>query len=190
MEKDVIINLPGQVQDLVWDWIDKNDLFELTKAHNIAFVKWFVSNGSYKSIKLFIDSVELYEGKLKHVFVRNQGVSNEWEHLNANEDLKAVLALENVKAIDFPKLNYRDRDQIEQENELLKKDDQKKKNSSNQRVRIADAKTHKKFGVVARQRVVKFMRDAYKAFDETGLLPMSKAATQELTTRQTGEGKQ
>jgi hypothetical protein len=114
LEKSVIINLPGQVQTLVKQWLERNELLELAAENNITFVKWFVTNGGYGSVKLFTDSVELYKGKLIHVFVRNEGVCPEWDHLAANSNLTGVLLLPHVKAINFPKFYYLERDTVDE----------------------------------------------------------------------------
>lgn len=160
LEKSVIINLPGQVQTLVNEWLERNDLLELAAENNITFVKWFVTNGGYGSVKLFTDSVKLYKGKLIHVFVRNEGICPEWDHLAANSKLTGVLSLPHVKTINFPKFYYLERDTVDE----LK-------------LTFSAARQHPSFSMVPRRRLSKFLSDAYAAMEQTGLLSVEKPSS-------------
>ncbi len=170
LEKSVIINLPGQVQTLVKQWLERNELLELAAENNITFVKWFVTNGGYGSVKLFTDSVELYKGKLIHVFVRNEGVCPEWDHLAANSNLTGVLLLPHVKAINFPKFYYLERDTVDE----LK-------------LTFSAARQHPSFGMVPRRRISKFLSDAYAAIEQTGLFGV-KEPLSDTNSGAEGEG--
>ena len=60
MSVSVIVNLPANVYPLVTDWIEKNDLLSLGEKHGVNICKWFICNGGYDSIRLFMDSPETF----------------------------------------------------------------------------------------------------------------------------------
>lgn len=84
MTKTVIANLAAQSHRAVKGWIEKNLLLKLGEAQGVSFCKWFVSTGGYDSLNLFKQSVNSYEGKVPHILVRNLGLCDDWEHVNAD----------------------------------------------------------------------------------------------------------
>lgn len=152
MEKPVIVNLAAQSHRAVFDWIERNNLFDLGNEHGVRFCKWFVCNGGYDSLNLFTQSLTSYEQRMQHILVRNWGVCDDWEHIESDEQLAKLLKKHKVKVIDFPKLAYKERNIIDRE-----------------RMTYADALVYKEFGVISKQRVSNFLKKAYAAFDGAGV---------------------
>ena len=164
IEQPVIVSLPSQVHRAVTAWIDRNKLLELGKEYQVDFVKWFVCNGEYDSVKLFMASLNCYEDRITHVLVRNLGLCDEWSQLEEDKSLQKLITKYRVKVIDFPKLAHRERYLINQK-----------------RLRFDEARSNKEFGILGKQRVVNFLKAAYASFDsaEVWQQPVTAAAKSE-----------
>ena len=79
-EKSVLVNLPAQVYSNVTNWIRRNDLVNLGKDNSIKFIKWFVCTGGVDSVNFFLKSLNDLGDDILHVFVRNQGLCDDWEY--------------------------------------------------------------------------------------------------------------
>ncbi|HEY9693729.1 MAG TPA: mobilization protein [Oculatellaceae cyanobacterium] len=169
LEKVVIVNLPAQSHNFVKSWIDKNELIDLGEQNGIAFVHWFVCSGGYDSVQLFLKSIQEYDKRMPHILVKNIGLRDDWSAVDADKDFKKVTAkCKPYCTIEFPKLAYFERDVIDRE-----------------RLRFDVAKQCKEFdfGVVNRQRINNFLRDAYAEINKTKLfvnenrIPVKNEAT-------------
>ena len=158
-KKTVIVSLPSQVHRAVTAWIEQNELLRLADEYQVNFVKWFVCNGEYDSVKLFVASLECYEDQITHVLVKNFGLCDEWSLVEEDESLQDLLTKYRVKVIDFPKLAYRERCTIDRK-----------------RLRFDDAREYQEFGILGKQRVVNFLKAAYASFDSTGVWSESSGA--------------
>lgn len=114
LEKPVVVNLPANVHRHVADWIEENDIIDLCQANEILLGKWFLSNGSYHSVSLFVDSVKEFEGKLPHIFVRNQGLCPDWSNLKQHKPFQDIKKKYRFEEIEFPLLRFAERDFLEQ----------------------------------------------------------------------------
>jgi hypothetical protein len=149
MKKPVIVSLPSQVHRTIKIWMDRNQLLQLGSEYGVDFCKWFVCNGEYDSVKLFLASLKCYEETaMNHILVRNIGLCDEWEHIERDESVQSLIQKYQIKVIDFPKLGYKERYLINQK-----------------RLKFDEAREYKEFGVLGRQRVVNFLKAAYVAFD-------------------------
>lgn len=151
MEKSVIVSLPSQVNRAVTTWIDDNQLLKLGEEHGVSFCKWFVSNGEYDSIRLFQSSLDYYKGQMTHILVKNLGLCDEWSPVENDQLLQKLISKYQVKVVDFPKLGYQERYLINQK-----------------QLRFDDAREDQDLTILGRQRVVNFLKAAYKSFDSTG----------------------
>jgi hypothetical protein len=150
IKKRVLVNLPAQVFIPITNWIEKNELLDIAPEDNVKFYHWFVSDNGYDSLKLFRHSVEYFKSDIPHIFVRNWGRCDDWEQ---NEELEALINDYQVKVIDFPKfIGTSDRNRIDSES-----------------LTFAKARDSKKFSSIGRQRVKRFLREAYQAFATTEL---------------------
>lgn len=155
LEKSIIVNLPSQSYKFVKRWIEKNDLIELGQQNGIGFVHWFVCTGGHDSVQLFLTSIQQFQGKIPHILVKNLGLRDDWKAVEDSKEFKKVTGqFKPHSSIEFPKLDYFERDTIDRE-----------------RLRFDEAKECKQFdfGIVNRQRVHNFLRDAYAQIDITKL---------------------
>ena len=152
MDKPVIVSLPSQVHRAMKEWIETNKLIELGSEHGVKFCKWFVCNGEYDSVNLFVKSLSSYSSRMTHILVKNFGLCDEWEQVDEDDVVQKSIKKYKAKTIEFPKLPYRER-------YILNKD----------RLTFAEAIQYKEFSIVARQRVVNFLKAAYAAFDSAGV---------------------
>lgn len=111
LKKPVIVNLPAQVYPLVTDWIEQNRLLEIAREYGIDLVKWFVCSGGYDSVTLFKESVNHFKERLPHVFVRNFGLTDEWNFLDEDAEFKDLLNKyqSTIQVMDFPRCSYKER---------------------------------------------------------------------------------
>ena len=152
IDKPVIVSLPSQVHRAVSNWIDRNDLFEIGSLYKVDFCNWFVCNGRFDSVKLLIASINHYQNRMTHILVRNWGVCDDWSQVEQDLDLQKLIKKYRVKIIDFPKLEHK-------EAYLIDKN----------RLNFAEARKHKDFTILGKQRVTNFLNSAYAAFDSTGV---------------------
>lgn len=152
--KHVIVNLPAQVFIPVKQWIEANELLTIAKDDGVEFVHWFVSDGGWDSFKLFEKSLLTFGEAIPHILVKNLGRNDDWSALDEDAHLQALLTRYQVKVIGFPKfIGSADRNRIDAES-----------------LSFGKAREHKKFGSIARQRVKRFLREAYIAFESTQVL--------------------
>jgi hypothetical protein len=149
LTKPVIVNLPAQVFGIVNDWIDRNGVLTLGSQHGVDICKWFVCTGGYDSVKLFIESVRHFEGKLRHILVRNWGLQDDWSSVSERKELQDLIAKYNIKVIDFPKFSYRERDYLDE-----------------YRISFDEARELKELGVLGLQRIHNFLKGAYQAIEQ------------------------
>ncbi len=153
-EKPVLVNLPANVHEQVNYWILDNDLLEgeLVLRANVKIGKWFLSNGSYNSVKLFLESLEAYEGKLSHVLVRNYGLNPDWSNVDEREDFKKAKEKYGFSEIKFPGLRATERDYLEEN-----------------RIPFSMALSEPGLPVLSKQRLTKFLRHAIEAIEQSGV---------------------
>ncbi len=152
MDKPVIVSLPSQVHRAMKAWIDRNQLFQLGQEYDVSFCKWFVCNGEYDVVQLFLASLNCYKDQMTHILVRNFGLCDDWSAIEADSSVQKLIKKYKVKVIDFPKLGHSEKYTINQ-NQLS----------------FDEARIYKGFTILARQRVVNFLKAAYLAFDSTEL---------------------
>ena len=151
IEKPVVVSLPAQADRSVRQWIEGNQLFTIGKEYQVDFCKWFVCSGQYDSVKLLINSLEFYQGRMRHIVVRNWGKCDDWLHVDNDKELEKLVKKYRVKVIDLPKLPHA-------ETYLIDKN----------RLNFAQARELKELKTLGKQRVVNFLNATYQAIDSTG----------------------
>ena len=151
LSSSLIVSLPSQVNKPLRAWIEKNNLLEVGAQYGVNFQKWFVCNGEFDSVKLFLKSLNHHGEKISHILVRNFGLCDEWEQIEDDAEVQQSIEKYNVKVIDFPKLGYNER-------YILNKE----------QLTFGDARETDSLTILGRQRVVNFLNSAYAAFDSTG----------------------
>ncbi|MEO1299345.1 MAG: hypothetical protein AAFW75_26955 [Cyanobacteria bacterium J06636_16] len=152
-DKTVVISLPSQVGKPLNLWLD--DAIETSARYQIQFVRWFVSSGAYESLELFYVALKKHGTDVPFVLVRNFGVGEEWD-VRQIEGLPELMKKLKVKAIDFPKLPIKERNLLDKNN-----------------LSLGESRTSDLFKnlSMSRDRIEKFLRKTYRAFDSTGLVP-------------------
>ena len=102
-ERTVVIDLPAQVHYPLTSWLQKKDIFRLSKANGIDWIRWFVCNGEEDSINLLVTSAAFYQNQ-KTILVRNHGLCDDWSHFNDHPELQSTIEKYQITVIDFPKL--------------------------------------------------------------------------------------
>jgi hypothetical protein len=72
----VLVNLPAETNDALARWMRSVDLLRLCQEQNIDLYHWFVTDGCYASIRLLAESIEMLDGRLPHIVIRNEGRLN------------------------------------------------------------------------------------------------------------------
>ncbi|MEO1743221.1 MAG: hypothetical protein AAFR99_15600 [Cyanobacteria bacterium J06629_9] len=156
-----LCNLPAQVFIPLKDWIEKNDLLSLAHESGICFYLWHVSDCGSDSLKLFRRSLKHFGTAMPHIFVKNYGMTDNWEPFDSDERLQALIAAHDVTIMSFPKfIGNKDRNIID-----------------NLSLTFGDARAYEGFGPISRQRVKTFLRKAYAAFDGVPALCQSPSSS-------------
>jgi hypothetical protein len=151
----VLVNLPAQVFIPMKTWFVNNDLFEIAVEDEVRFILFFVCDGGFDSLNLLGKSLEHFGGKMHHVVVRNWGKCDDWEPLETDQRLQKLIKKHKVPVIDFPKfIGNTDRNRIDAENWTF-----------------GEARDSAAFSSISRQRVKKFLREAYTSLMQAGVLP-------------------
>ena len=152
-EKSVLVNLPAQVYSNVTNWIRRNDLVNLGKDNSIKFIKWFVCTGGVDSVNFFLKSLNDLGDDIIHVFVRNQGLCDDWEYINEMPEFQSAVSDYNFIIMDFPKFPFWERNVIDR-----------------LEITFSIALAHPEIKVVPKQRVKNFLKDAYASLAATELI--------------------
>lgn len=153
LEKSVLVNLPAQAYTNVTDWINRNDLVNLGKDNSISFVKWFVCNGGVDSVNFFLKSLSELGDNIVHVFVKNEGLCDDWSYIEEMGDFQEAANKYNFVVLNFPKFPFWERNMIER-----------------LEIPFSDALSHPDLKMVSKQRVKNFIKLTYEAFAATGLI--------------------
>jgi hypothetical protein len=160
----VIVNLPAHVTKTVNDWIERNQILEMDAKHKVDICKWFVGNGGYDSIQLLMQSLNHFEGKIKHVFVRNFGLCDDWKHVDEREDLQELIQAQKVPIINFPKFSYRERDLLDAT-----------------RINFSQAFLTAELGVLGQQRLHSFLKKAHEEISKAQVWNVGQSAANKLS---------
>ncbi|MEO1433859.1 MAG: cobalamin biosynthesis protein CobQ, partial [Cyanobacteria bacterium J06633_8] len=152
-EKSVLVNLPAQVYSNVTDWIQRNDLVNLGKDNSIKFIKWFVCMGGVDSVNFFLQSLNDFGNDIVHVFVRNQGLCDEWDYINEMPEFKTAISDHNFIIMDFPKFPFWERNMIDRLGTTFDM-----------------AIAHPDIKVIPKQRIKNFLKVAYASLAATELI--------------------
>lgn len=158
LQQLTIVNLPAQVFIPIRAWIEQNDLFEVAQDAGVQFEIWFVSDCGYDSLNLLRRSLDYFKTNARHVIVKNYGKTEDWQAFEQDTALQALISTYNATVLDFPKfIGSVVRNRID---ELS--------------LTFGEALDHEKFDLIERQRVKKFLREAYAAFEAAGVLNDAK----------------
>jgi hypothetical protein len=75
-QKDVVVNLPSNIIDVLEDWLEDLNIIESLKQRfqgNVRLLKIFVSDGCWESIRQLQKSVDMLDHAVPHILVLNEG---------------------------------------------------------------------------------------------------------------------
>ena len=149
-KSQVLCNLPAQILPALRLWIEENGILELAKEDDVQFVHWFVTNGSWDSIKLFKRYFSLFP-EMRYIFVKNNGMTEDFSGLDEDAELAELLTVHGIPVMEFPKFHGSStRNRIDGDSLTFAKARDRKQN----------------FSSIDRRRVHTFLEKAYACFDE------------------------
>ena len=174
LEKTVIVNLAASSLQPVINWIRKQDLLELAVDEGVQFYFWFVCSGEVESVELLHKSLKEFGKEIPHILVKNWGMTSNWDLLEVQKEdterdkessttkklveLPRMLKQLDVQVCDFPEFVGKSTCNKIRDNHLS----------------LGYARETQEFSSIERQRVKKFLRQAYEAFEGVGVLPNVK----------------
>ncbi|MGB6295708.1 MAG: cobalamin biosynthesis protein CobQ, partial [Rivularia sp. (in: cyanobacteria)] len=123
------------------------------KDNSIKFIKWFVCMGGVDSVNFFLKSLNDFGNDITHVFVRNQGLCDEWEYINQMPEFQSAISDYNFMIMDFPKFPFWERNMIDRLG-----------------ITFDMALAHPELKVIPKQRVKNFLKVAYASLAATELI--------------------
>jgi hypothetical protein len=152
-QQDVIVNLPAQVHQPLKDWFDKNDLLTLASDVGLTFHLCFVTDAGYDSLNLLQKTLETYEDRVRYTIIRNYGRADDFEALAGHKQVQKLARQYNAVFMDFPLLvGSVVRNRLDAES------------LSFRAALHSDA-----FGLIEKQRIKKFLNEAYHAIEAAGV---------------------
>jgi hypothetical protein len=170
--KDVLISLPAQAHRAVSKWLLEKDVLTLAQENQVQIKKLWVSDGEEDSLQLFIKSVELYDDRLPHIFIKNFGRCTEWEYFDAHAAVQAAIHQYRVPVVDFPKLG-----------------DFRRIRMNAERLTFEAALNFNDFGLLGRRQILTYLISAKKALTAGGVFDPPIAASLPVNpAAQSGDG--
>ena len=155
----VLVNLPAQVFPSMKEWFDKNEILHIAREEGIQFILVFVTDGEYDSLSLLRKLLKHFQARVRHLVVKNNGaVKSEderagWSAFYEDDVLQDLITQVKANVIEFPAFHG--------DAELMTIDSQS--------LTFRKALSYKGFGLISRQRVRNFLRQANAAFDAAAL---------------------
>ena len=105
LEKLVLVDLPGNVEEAFNHWLRSSDILEASQDLDVEIQNWYVLDDSTECYEGFLRTLEFLEDNAKHILVKNLGRCEEWESFDLF--ITAELISEyNLKVIELPKLRF------------------------------------------------------------------------------------
>lgn len=155
LQQRVLVNMPAQVFPALKVWFENNDLLAIAPDDGITFTFWFVIDGGFDSLSLLQKSLQYFKGEVRHIVVKNYGKTDDFEAFSQDAALQALLEQHKATVIDFPKMiGSVERNTLDAAS-----------------LTFGEALEYGPFTSIARQRVRKFLREAFTAFETAAVLP-------------------
>ncbi|MEO0373970.1 MAG: hypothetical protein AAF329_04955 [Cyanobacteria bacterium P01_A01_bin.17] len=153
---DGLVNLPATVYEAFRIWLKDYDIVNLAEEKDIELVKWFVVTGEFDSLKSLEISLETFDRRIPHVVVKNLKYAD-WDFFEQATAVQKLIKDTKTPVIELPKLPVRVASTLLQERLTFEQ---------------AIGHTGKGFGIVEQAAVRRYLKEAYGAFESTGLLPV------------------
>lgn len=156
-DRRVLVNLSGSSLTPLLNWMNKSSFVDAVEQSGGSFYSWFVCSGGVDSLRMFSESVKAFDDRVQHVFVKNFGMSEDWESFDRDEPLQKLIKQRGAMVVDFPAFvgNYH-RNQVKQLG-----------------LSFLEAGEREEFKSVGRQRAKSFYLDAFAQFDAVGVFDVS-----------------
>ena len=153
----VLVNTSGNSLTPLLAWMGKSGFVDVMAECDSVFYHWFVCSGGPDSLRMFGESVGRFDERVRHVFVRNFGITEDWEAYDSDEALLKLIKQHQVTVIDFPAfIGNLHRNEIK-----------------NLNLSFLEGREREAFGTVGRQRARSFLDEAFAAFDAAGVFDVA-----------------
>ena len=105
LEKLVLVDLPGNVEEAFNHWLRSSDILEAAKDLDVEIQNWYVLDDSTECYEGFLRTLEFLENKATHILVKNLGRCEEWESFDLFITPE-LIAQYQIKIIELPKLRW------------------------------------------------------------------------------------
>ena len=152
-DRRVLVNLPGNSLTPLRNWMDKSRFVDSVEEAGGRFYYWFVCSGGVDSLRMFGELVQAFDERVPYVFVKNFGMSEDWESFDRDKPLQKLIEKRQIAVLDFPAFigNYH-RNQVK-----------------NLGLSFLEAGEREDFKSVGRQRAKSFLTEAFAQFDSVGV---------------------
>lgn len=114
MERTTVVDLPAQAQRPLDHWLETRQVLEVGQDFGVNFQIWWMCDGGKDSVQQFLKCHRRWGEQIRHVFVKNRGMSRTWEYVDTHEPLQELLSRHQIPVLSFPKLDGQYRALIEQ----------------------------------------------------------------------------
>ena len=105
LEKLVLVDLPGNVEEAFNHWLRSSDILEAAIDLGVEIQNWYLLDDSTECYEGFLRTLELLEDNAQHILVRNLGRCEEWESFERFITPELISEYK-FKVIDLPKLRF------------------------------------------------------------------------------------
>jgi hypothetical protein len=155
IEGSVIVNLQTHGMSLmVWPWIEQDRDEYIDELRSKDAVVWFVSTGSKDSYRFFQESIDYFQGTVRHVLVKNFTKGSRWSNEELSEKFGLLSSENKIPVIDFPRFPSG------KALELVLNED----------VPYIEAQQHPTLSRLSRKQTSIFLRKAFAAFESAKVI--------------------
>ncbi len=105
LEKLVLVDLPGNVEEAFNHWLRSSDILEASQDLDVEIQNWYVLDDSTECYEGFLRTLEFLEDNAKHILVKNLGRCDEWESFDLFITPELISEYK-LKVIELPKLRF------------------------------------------------------------------------------------
>lgn len=153
-DRRILVDLAAQTQDPLVQWMDDAGVIELAMEMGLAIHYWHVMDAGKDSVDLLGKLLDRFGRSLQYVLVRNQVRGNDFSALEQSGLQARALEL-GAKVISLKKLNEGVSHKID--------------TASSSFWQASTSGAQGTLGLMDRQRVKMWLRDAYQEFDTVGV---------------------
>ncbi len=152
----ILVDLAAQTHEPLVRWIDESGVLEVAADNGVGLTYWHVMDNGRDAVDLLGKMLEAFDDRVSHVLVRNQLRGDDFRLLDNSPALARAQAL-GARTVTIKHLN----DAVSQKIDAT--------SSSFWAASQAADKDSTGLGMMDRQRVKVWLRDAYAGFDSVGV---------------------